>query len=50
MQTGEADFPRVEHFLDSRHERNTNAVTELHPIEAKIDNLAQHFAAVGVPP
>jgi hypothetical protein len=37
------------HFLNARHERNANAMAKLHPIEAKIDNLPQHFCAVSVP-
>jgi hypothetical protein len=46
MQTAEADLSLIKHLLDSRHQRNPNAVTELDPIESKLDNFAQHFRAV----
>ena len=49
MQTAELHFTVFIHFLNSGHERHANAVTELDAIEAKIDNFAQHFGAVGVP-
>src|SRR5437588_7987233 len=48
VQTGKFHFASLKHFLNSRHERNANSVTELDALESKIDNLAQHFAAVGV--
>src|SRR4051812_13298676 len=48
VQARKFHFARIKHFLDSRHERNPNAVTELDAIEAKVDNLAQHFRAIGV--
>jgi hypothetical protein len=49
MQAAELHFAGFIHFLNARHQRNANAMAKLDPIEAKIDNLAQHFAAVGVP-
>src|SRR5258708_21032170 len=49
VQAGKFHFARLEHFLNSWHERDANAVAELNAIEAKIDNLAQHFCAVGMP-
>ena len=49
MQAAESHFAVFIHFLNSGHERDANAVAELDAIEAKIDNFAQHFGAVGVP-
>src|SRR5256885_9508840 len=49
MQTAEFHFAGLIHFLNSRHERNANAMSKLHPIESEIDDLAQHFGAIGVP-
>ncbi len=49
MQTRELHFAGLIHFLNSRHQRNANAMAELDPVEPKIDNLAQHFTAVGMP-
>src|SRR5712692_8821474 len=43
VQAAEFDSPCVVHFLNSGHKRYANAVAELHMIEAKIDNLAEHF-------
>src|SRR5207237_1275987 len=45
VQAAEFDSPCVVHFLNSRHERDANAMAEFHMIEAKIDNLAEHFIA-----
>jgi hypothetical protein len=43
VETAELNSPCVVHFLDSGHERDANTVAELHMIEAKADNLAEHF-------
>src|SRR5437879_455432 len=48
MQTAEPHFSRIKYFLDSRHQRYANTMAELDAIESKIDNLTQHFCAVGV--
>ena len=48
VQTGELDFAGLEHFLDSWHERNADAVAQFDAIEAEILDLAQHFVAGGV--
>src|SRR5437868_6272628 len=38
-------FAVVEHFLNSRNERNANAMTELDEIESERLDLAQHLVA-----
>src|SRR5476649_151765 len=50
MQTAELNFSGFEHLLDPRHERDPDAVTQFHAIEAEILDLAQHVVAVGMPP
>jgi len=46
VQAREFHFSAFEHFLNSGHQGDPNAVTELNPIESKIDNLLQHVGAV----
>ena len=49
MQTAELDFTRFKHLLNTRHERNADAVSELDAIEAELVlDLAQHLVARGV--
>ena len=50
VQAAEADFAGFEHFLNSGHERQSDAMAELDVIEAKIDNLLQHVLAGGMSP
>jgi len=49
VEAAESHFAVFIHFLNSGHERDANAVAELDATEAKIDNLAQHLDAIGVP-
>ena len=54
METTEADFAGIEHFLNPRHERNADAVAQLNQVKAKFAcNFAQHdvsgCVASGVP-
>ena len=50
VQAAEADFARIEHFLDSGHERDADAVAQLDQVEPELAlDLAQHFVARGVP-
>src|SRR5207302_1448722 len=49
MQTAEANFSGIEHFLDAWHERQPNAVTELDEIKTELGlNFPQHCFSVGV--
>ena len=48
MQAGETDLAGIEHFLNSGHERNANAMTELDQIESKRLDLAQHLLTGGM--
>src|SRR4029077_6965615 len=46
VQAAEADFARIEHFLNSGHERDADAVAQLDRVEPELAlDLAQHFIA-----
>ena len=46
MQTAKANFAGIEHFLDSRHERDTDTVAQLNQLESELAlDFAQHFVA-----
>src|SRR5205823_11596620 len=48
VQTAELYSAGVVHLLDPGQERDANAVPELNTVEAKMENLLQHFVAGGV--
>ena len=48
MQAAETNLAGIEHFLNSRHEGNANAMTELDQIESERLDLAQHLVAASV--
>ena len=48
VQAAEFDFAGVEHFLDTRHERDANAVAQLDAIEAEVLYFTEHLIARGV--
>src|SRR5262249_46482247 len=49
MQAAEADLARLEHFLNSRYERNPDTVAQFDQIESELAfNLAQHLITRGV--
>src|SRR5882724_543083 len=46
MQTREAHFPCVEHLLDSRDQRQADAMTQLNQVKAEVPfDFAQHFVS-----
>lgn len=49
MQAAEFNFSFIEKFLNAGHQRNSNAMAELHPLEPEFGNLAKHLFAIGVP-
>src|ERR1700758_4583360 len=51
MQTAELDLARIEHFLNSRHQRQTYPVSQFDQIKPKFGfDFTQHFLSSGVPP
>ena len=49
MQTAEANFSYLEHFLNPRYQRQANAMTELDEIKTELGfNFPQHCFSVGV--
>ena len=49
MQTAEANLARIEHFLDSRHQRHTDTVAQLNQVKPKfIFDFVQHHIAGGM--
>src|ERR1700686_4241396 len=49
VQAAEADFARIEHFLNSGHEQDADAVAQLDRVEPELAlDLAQHFVARSV--
>ena len=49
MQTAEAHLAGVEHFLHTRHEGNTDAVSELDQVKTQfVFDFPQHLIARGV--
>ena len=49
MQAGEAHLAGVKHLLNSRHERQSDAVAKLDMIESKFFDFAEHRVTGGVP-
>ena len=49
MQTAQADFSGIKHFLDAGHKRQPNTVAQLNQVEAQFGlNFPQHCFSVGV--
>ena len=49
VQAAEADLARIEHFLDSGHERDADAMPQLDRVKSELAlDLAQHFVARSV--
>jgi len=51
MQTAEADLTRIEHFLDSWHQRQADTMAQLDQVKPEFRfDFAQHFTSGGVSP